>query len=206
MAFLGTDYIVSSIIWLILIVAFVFTFRNHLKKLFYKKTTFDTFISKLKTYLEKTYPNTSFDFSIIDQSKKEQNPDTRKYLIVDNIIEQFIAKKLPPLNPKPISKDLQWSNYTFNCEPVRDKLPNDWMQRKNALLVRDNKSCQRCGKKLELDFCDIHLIKSVKEGGKYYFENLILVCKDCKKILLNDPKKLNFLEIKDDLYEIVKES
>lgn len=206
MAFLGTDYIVSSLIWLTLIIAFIFTFKEQIKKIIYKKTTFDKFLSKLKTYLNQTYPNTTFDFSIIETSTTQENPDTRKYLIADNIVEQFIAIKLPPLNPKPISKDLQWSSYTFNCEPIKDKLPKDWIQRKNALLIRDQKTCQRCGKKLELDSCDIYMIKPLEKGGKYYFENLILVCKDCKKILSNDPKKLNYLQIKDHLYDIVKQS
>lgn len=203
---LGTDYTISALIWLLSVALFIFAFRNQIRKIFYPKSSFDIFLSNLKNYLQETYPSLSFDFSIIEQSKTEENPDTRKYLIVDDIIDQFISKKLDPLNPKPISKDLQWSSYTFNCEPVKDKLPKDWLQRKNALLVRDNKTCQRCSKKLDLDSSEIHMIKSLNEGGKYYLENLLLVCKDCKKILSNDPKKLNFLDIKEQLHLLVKES
>ena len=49
MYFLGTDYIISSLLWLFIIFAFVFTFRKHIMKLFYPETTLDLFISKLKT-------------------------------------------------------------------------------------------------------------------------------------------------------------
>lgn len=206
MDYFGTDFIISSTIWLCVVIAFVFTFRRQIKKFFYKSSLFDIFLTKLKTYLKETYPKIKFDFSIIEETKEEPNPETRKYLIVDNIISQFLSIKLNDIHPKPISKNLQWSDYTFNCEPNKDKLPKDWIQRKNALLARDNKICIRCSKPLTLETSDIHMLRSLEKGGKYYLENLITVCKDCKKILSNDPKKLNFLDIKDDLYEIVKET
>lgn len=206
MTFFGLDFVISSLIWLCAVLVFVFTFRHQLKKIFYKKSPFDIFLSKLKTYLKENYPEIEFDYSIIEDSKTEANPETRKYLITDNIINQFISLKLTDIHPKPIPKDLQWPEYTFNCEPNRDKLPGDWVQRKNALLARDDKRCTRCSKPLTLDRCDIHMLRALEKGGKYYLENLIPVCKDCKKVLANDPKKLNYLDIKEDLHDIVKKS
>lgn len=206
MGHFGNDFIISSLIWLCVVLVFVFTFRHQLKKLFYKKTPFDV-LSKLKIYLEETYPKITFDFSIIETSKKEPNPDTRKYLIVDNIIDQYLRLRIDNKpTPKPISKNLQWQSYTFNCEPNRDKLPPDWLQRKNALLTRDNHSCFRCAKSLTIETSDIHMLRSLEQGGKYYLENLVPVCKDCKRVLSKDPKKQNHLDIKDDLQAIVKNS
>ena len=48
------------------------------------------------------------------------------------------------------------------------------------------------------------MLLSLEKGGKYQLENLVPICKDCKKILDHDTKNLNFLKIKDDLYEILE--
>jgi len=48
------------------------------------------------------------------------------------------------------------------------------------------------------------MIRSLEDGGKYYLENLIPVCKDCEKILSKNSKKMKYLNIKDDLYSLVK--
>lgn len=207
MYFLGTDYVISSIIWLTAIFAFVFTFRKPIMKLLYPQTSLDPFVSKLKHYLEKNYPKITFDLSIIGTSKSEKNPDTRKYIIASDILEQY--KKLP-LNPNKFPKStptsLRWDGYIFNCEPDRDKLPPDWAKRKNALIIRDHKQCLRCSKPVTLSTIEIHLIRSIEDGGKYYLENLISVCKDCEKILSNDPKKMANLHIKDDLEILVEKN
>lgn len=200
---LGWDFVFSSSLWLSIIFSLIFIFREPIKKLIYGKRGFNLFLSKLKTYLEKTYPDIKFDYSIIEKSKNESNPDTRVYLIVDDIIDQYMKLELKKEKfPKPITKDLQWGSYTFNCEPNRDKLPKDWMQRKNALLLRDNKKCFRCSKKVDINSVQVHMIRSLNEGGKYYLENLLPVCKDCEKILTN---KVKNLDIKDALNDIAKE-
>lgn len=207
MHFLGIDYIVSSIIWLSIIFAIVFTFRKHIKRFFYPKTSLDLFVSKLKHYLQETYPKIQFDLSIIETSKVEKNPDIRKYIIVDNIIDQYKDLKLDPSKfPQSTPTSLRWDGYIFNCEPDKDKLPPDWPKRKNALIIRDHKRCLRCSKTVTLNTIVIHLIRPISDGGKYYLENLISVCKDCEKILSNDPKKIANLHIKDDLDKIVSQS
>jgi 5-methylcytosine-specific restriction endonuclease McrA len=78
------------------------------------------------------------------------------------------------------------------------------MQRKNALLIRDNKKCFRCSKHIDINHTNIYMIRSLKDGGKYYLENLIPVCKDCEKILSKNSKKMNYLDIKENLYNLVK--
>jgi hypothetical protein len=205
MAFLGSDFIISSLIWLCVISIFVFAFRKHIAKLFYKQSSLDIFLKNLKKFLNERYPSVIFDFEIIELSKSEQNPNSRKYLILDNIIDQYI--KLPLDNsryPTSTPQNLQWGSYTFNCEPNRDKLPSDWGQRKNALIIRENKKCFRCNKHIDINSSDIHMIRALSNGGKYHLENLLPVCKDCARILSKDSKKMHHLDIKDDLYELVK--
>ncbi|MEA3353842.1 MAG: HNH endonuclease signature motif containing protein [Campylobacterota bacterium] len=205
MHFLGLDFIVSSIFWLILVFLFIFIFKEQIKKLLYGASTFDLFLTKLKTYLKKTYPKIKFNFDIIEESKIEENPSTRKYLIADNIVTQFIALKIDPSSyPSGTPSNIHWSGYAFHCEPNKDKLPKDWAQRKQALLARDKKVCFRCGKNITAANMEVHMIRGLDQGGKYFLENLLPVCKDCHKLL--DHKKINYLQIKDDLYDIVKTS
>ncbi len=202
---LGTDYVISSLIWLTLVGIFVFSFRKKIFKRFYVDDSFDDFVHQLKLYLEKNYPKLKFDLSIIQRSANEPNPDTRKFTIVSDIVTQFTnlpldKSKFPKVTPPELH---QWDSYVFNCEPHKQKLPPDWAQRKNALLQRDQGMCLRCTKSINLNNTDIHMIRSLEEGGKYYLENLIPVCKDCKKILQKDPKTSKSLQIKDDLEDLI---
>lgn len=205
MYFLGTDYIVSSVLWLLAIFALVFTFRKQIMKLFYPQTSLDLFISKVKTYVEKNYPDIKFDYTIVEISTSEKNPDLRKYMIADDMIDQFKRIKIDESKyPKRTDKELQWSSYVFNCEPNKDKLPKDWMQRKNALFLRDHRKCFRCSTYVDINTLQPKMIRSLKDGGKYYLENLIPLCADCDKLISDNPKKSSFLNIKDSLYEIVE--
>ncbi|MEA3498987.1 MAG: hypothetical protein U9R16_08010 [Campylobacterota bacterium] len=207
MAFLGLDFIISSLIWLIFISLFLFIFREKIKMFFYKEGTFDIFIYNLKEYLKKTYPDLKFDFSIIENSLNEPNPNARKYQILDDIINQYTNIKLNSSKyPQATPQKLQWGSYIFNSEPNRDKLPKDWVQRKNALLIRDNKRCFRCSKVLDLNSIQIYMIRDLTKGGKYFLENLLPMCKDCDKILNKDNQKVNHLDIKHALYDLIKSS
>jgi len=207
MYFLGTDYIVSSLLWLLAVFAFVFTFRKQIMKLFYPKISLDLFISKVKTLIEKKYPDIKFDYTIIDLSSRETNPELRKYMIVDDMIDQFKRIQIDESKyHKTTAKELQWSSYIFNCEPNKDKLPTDWMQRKNALFLREHRKCFRCSTYIDITTLHPKMIRSLKDGGKYYLENLIPLCPDCDKLESDNPKKSSFLNIKDTLYEIVEKN
>ena len=205
MMYLGLDFIISSLLWLCGIGIFVFAFRKQIIKFFYKKTSFDIFLSELKQYLLNRYPKIKFNFDIVEKSKSEPNPDARKYIILDNIIDQYLKIELDKEKyPKITPLDLQWSSYVFNCEPNRNKQPNDWIQRKQALLQRDDNLCFRCSHLLNISSVSIYMLRSLEQHGKYNLENLIPVCKDCEKVLSNDQKKLTHLKIKDELYQLVK--
>ncbi len=207
MYFLGTDYIISSLLWLSAISIFVFTVKKIIIKQLYPKTTLDLFLSKLKVFLDKTYPDFKFDLSIVEQTKSIEDPNQRKYTIIDEVFTQYKNIKLDKSKyPQSTSQSLQWNSYVFNCEPNKDKLPSDWVKRKNALIIRDHKKCIRCSKNVTIDNMKIYMIKSIKNGGKYNLENLLPVCKDCEKILNNETKKFSQLNIKDTLNLIVQES
>ncbi len=207
MFYLGTDYVVASVIWLTIIGVFVFAFRKKIFKRFYPDESLEPFIEKLKLYLDENYPGVKFDYSIIGACQDEPNPDTKKFIIASDIFNQFSNLKLdkskfPTLTPP----SMQWQGYVFNCEPNKNKLPPDWGKRKAAILQRDNKKCIRCSRKIDVNNMDVHMIRSLDEGGKYYLENLISVCKDCKKILENDPKKKTGFILKEDLEDIAASS
>lgn len=207
MYFLGNDFIISSLLWLLCVGVFVFTFRKQIMKLFYKKTSLTLFISKLKIYLDKKYPDITFDYSIIEESSLENNPDVRKYLIADNIINQFQSIQIDTSKyPRSTPKNLQWSSYVFNSEPHKKKLPKDWLQRKNALCLRENRKCFRCSTAISIKNLHPKLILPIEEGGNYYLENMIPLCADCDKILSQDKKKSSYLSIQDEIYDIVTQS
>ncbi|MEA3315151.1 MAG: HNH endonuclease signature motif containing protein [Campylobacterota bacterium] len=205
MYFFGSEFIISSLLWLFAVAIFIFLFKEQIKKFFYRDSPFELFVVKLKSYLEKTYPDISFDYSIIKKTKSEPNPDARMYIVIEHIIEEYFSLFLDESKyPNTTPQNLQWGSYVFNCEPNKNKLPNDWGQRKQALLLRDGKKCFRCSKHLDIDTVQIHMIKSLSENGKYNLENLIPICKDCEHVLKNE--KTKHLDIKEDLEDIVKES
>ena len=206
MYFLGTDYIISSLLWLTGLSFFVYTVREPIMRYFNNKGNFIEFEKDLKQYLKKTYPDIKFDYTIISATKNEPSEELRKNMVIDNIVDQF--KKLV-LNkkrfPKATDASKLWNSYTFNCEPNKTKLPPDMPQRLNALLTREHQKCFRCSKKLKISSAHFYMLVSLEKGGKYQLENLVPVCIDCKK-LLETPEKINNLKIKDDLYEILEDS
>ena len=207
MHFLGLDYIISSLIWLFVIFAIVFAFRKHIKNLLYPQASLDLFVGKIKHYLSDNYPKIKFDLSIIEESSEEKNPELRKHLIIGNIIEQYKKLTIKSENyPKATPSTLRWDSYIFNSEPHKNKLPPDWEKRKNALIIRDHKSCLRCSKKVTQTTICIYLLRPVSQGGTYHLENLLSVCRDCDKILDQERKKVGTLQIQDDLEDIVQKT
>ncbi len=203
MHFLGLDFIFFSLVLLLGIAIFIYAFRKYIARLLYKKRSFDILSKTLHDYLKKTYPKIKFDYSVIKQSESELNPEARKSIIFDDIIKQYKDIAMNRTHyPTGTPLYLQWSSYVFNCEPNRNKLPPDWGQRKKALLQRDQNSCFRCSKKITLGTVTIHMIHSLKAGGKYNLENLVPICRDCDKIINSDNKKTINLTIRDELYQI----
>ena len=207
MSFLGLDFIISSLFWLTLVFSFMFLFRKKLFTFYYKSNNFDKFIEVLKKQLKQTYPKLTFDFSLIEDLKNEPNPQAKQYLLIDNIISQYQTKQFIPPKTTSVPTNKLWPTYVLESKPTKSKLPNDWMKRKLVVYERDNKICQRCSKNISLKNSNIFMINSLQNKGQYYLENLILLCLDCDKIEKNKRDssiKLNYLEIKNELYSLVK--
>ena len=207
MKFLGNDFIISSLIWLVAVFIFIFTFRKKIFSFYYKENDFDKFLDILNRYLKTTYPKINFHFHFLDTLKDEPNPDAKKYALIDNIINQYLTIKLESTKNRSIPSHKLWGSYTFNSKPDKKKLPEDWLQRKALVFERDKKTCQRCSKKLVIQKSDLLMITPLEKGGQYYFENLLLVCIDCMKIenqKRDDRLTLKYLDIKDELYSLVK--
>ncbi len=202
MFFLGLDFIVLSTILIIVIFALLYYFRDKLFKKKYEDTNINLFITHIKKYLKENHSKIYFDYSIIDKSVTEPNPTARAYTIIDNLISQFI---LAPIDikhtPNPIGQDQLWDSYTFNAKPIGTKLPDDWTQRKMIVLQRDKNICQRCGAHTKPENAYLFLIKSIKEGGQFYLENLIIICRDCNKV--HTKKDLKYLDIQDELNSFI---
>jgi hypothetical protein len=203
MAFLGLDFIVLSSLLIIIIFSLLYFYRKKIFAFYYKQNNFDLFIQQVKYYLKTNHSKIDFNFRILQDIQTESNPQIKCFTIVDTIVQQFINAKFDTsmlsLN---IKQDQLWDSYTFNSTPNGIKLPDDWAQRKKIALQRDKNICQRCGIYVKAENAQLHIIKSIKNGGKYYLENLIIVCRDCQKIL--DNQNIKYLNIKDELNSFVK--
>jgi hypothetical protein len=205
--FLGADFSISSTLWLIAVFTFMFAFRKKIFPFLYKDADMDKFLNELDAYLKKTYPKIKFDYKFLNTLEDEPNPDAKKYALIDNIINQYITLSFKPPAQKSVPTNLLWSSYAFDSKPNGDKLPQDWLKRKNVVYERDEKTCQRCSKEIHIKDADLFLIKPIDKNGNYYLENLILVCTDCAKIeknKLDQNVNVKYLQIKENLYSIVK--
>lgn len=203
--YLGADFSISSFIYLTILFILMFYFRKKIFYFLYKKENLEHFINEVKEYLETTYPDFKFDFSFI-KGIQERNPDAKKYEILDNLIQQYLSRPYKPMVTNPMKEKL-WDSYVMFSKPEGTKLPSDWMKRKNVILERENKRCQRCSKKITLLKSDIILIKPITDDGTYYLENMVLLCHDCVKIenQKTDPTiDLKGLDIILELYNFVK--
>ncbi len=203
MAFLGNDFIISSTILIVVIFSLLYIFRKRIFKFYYKETDFDLFIRQIKRYLQENHPKINFNYKILISSLNIENPQTRCYIIIDNLVDQFINAKINTnFIPHSISQNQLWDSYTFNAKPVGTKLPDDWAKRKMVAAQRDNNICQRCGKHTKPETTYLFLLKSIKDGGQFYLENLIIICRDCHRVTTK--KDLKYLDIKDELNAFVK--
>ena len=185
----------------------MFTFRKKIFSFYYKENDLDKFLLIFKEHLKETYPKIDFNFNFLNTLDDEPNPDAKKYALIDNIINQYLTLNVNSTHSRSIPPNKLWGSYTFNSKPNKTKLPEDWLQRKALVFERDEKSCQRCSKTIKIQNSDIFLITSLEDGGQYYFENLLLLCTDCMKVenqKRDETLKLKYLDIKDELYSLVK--
>lgn len=70
------------------------------------------------------------------------------------------------------------TEYEYKCEDQR-KLMTEKLRR--TIILRDNKTCQLCGKKCKENEIEIDHIIPVSKGGKTCEDNLQVLCRDCNR-------------------------
>jgi len=197
---LGIDFVIYSLIALSLLSP-VYLYRKKIFKFLYKPSDFITFLTEVKKYFNLNHPRINVSYSIVEQTLNEQNPKTRQILVVENLLSQFCEFEMFITTQTPVDKEHLWQTYENDALPKKDKLPKDWLRRKDTAWKRDNCQCKRCGIKIQMNDTQIYLIKDIKDGGTYHFENMITVCNDCNRILNSTDlgKTVKSLDITDSL-------
>jgi hypothetical protein len=201
---LDIDFIIVGI----LLIIFLLPLYIYRKKIFVKYKSdgnFQLFVKDLKLIMNQHHPKIKIDYSIISKTENEKNIQLRETLIVENIIKQFFDYSYEKESQEMIPKDKLWANYMVKSVS-NAKYPSDWQQRKELAWKRDNKCCNRCGDKIALDNTFSIFVKNIKDGGGYNFENIIILCSDCNKILnsTNTKNTLFSLAINDRLMLFVE--
>lgn len=191
-----------------LLIACLLPLYIYRKKIFTKYKsggTFHLFVKDLKLLMNQHHPKIKIDYSIIDKTENEKNIQLRETLIVENIIQQFFDYPYKKQTQEAVPKDKLWANY-MEKSVSNAKYPNDWLQRKELAWKRDNKCCNRCGDKIALDNAFSIFVKDIKDGGAYNFENIIILCSDCNKIMnsTNAKNTISSLAINDRLVLFIK--
>lgn len=197
---LGTEFVIYSLIALSSLLP-LYIYRQGIFKFLYKPSNFKAFISEVKKYLNTNHPHIKLDYSIVEKTLNEKNPKTRQILVIENLLTQFCEFDMSLVTQSSIEKSLLWQTYEIDSTPIKDKLPKDWLRRKDTVWKRDNCQCKRCGIKLSMNDTHVYLLKEIKNGGTYHFENLLSTCIDCYRILnSNDLGKIvKSLNITDTL-------
>lgn len=197
---LGLDFIIYSIVSLTALIP-LYIYRETIFKFLYKSSNFEFFLTELKKYLFQNHPFIKFNFSMVEKTKTENNPKTRQILVIEDILTQFSEFDMLITTQKSVEKDLLWQTYEFDSTPKKDKLPKDWLRRKDTAWKRDNCQCSRCGTKITINDSQLHLVKDIEVGGTYHFENLMITCNDCYRLLNSDNigKTIKYLNITDTL-------
>ena len=139
--------------------------------------------------------------------KKDRLPPSVRHKVQAHIDEiEFCKKILPVLNENIILEVSQFDTALMKNPSLINEKVRHWgyqqgfnygySSRREAVIHRDNYTCQCCGKKN----CrlEVHHIKFRRDGGTDDEENLITLCEDCHKgvhagtiVLEKKPKKMN---------------
>lgn len=201
---LDIEFIIAAI-FLIASLLPLYIYRKKIFLRFKEGEGFPFFEKDIKSYMKTHHPKIKINYSIIEKTKDENNTILRQNLIVENIIQQFFEYPYQKETQKSIPKEKLWSNY-IEKSISNPKYPNDWLQRKELAWRRDDKACNRCAQELSLDNSISSFVKDIKDGGSYSFENIIILCSDCNKILnsTNPKNTISSLSLNDKLMLFVQ--
>ena len=193
---LGLDFTILSIIITITLLP-LYIYRKKVFRFLYKKENLQTLLRDMEIFLKNTCPKIKFDFSKVDIKDKTISADTKKVLIIESALNQYINFVYNIKTQVNINKDLIWGSYEIDSIPKKNSTPKDLLKRKDLTFKRDNEKCNRCGKKIKMDTSMLFLLKDIDAGGTYHFENLTVLCNDCYKVVnsKNPQKLLNDLHL-----------
>ncbi len=194
---LDIKFIILSLILIAAIVP-LYIYREKLISLVYKKGDIKNFLSDIKLHMSQNHPFIPINYSIVEKTKEEKDIRVRETLIVESLIEQFLKFEYDKMTQGTVSKDKLWTGYEEKSKSAEQK-PSDWKARRELAWNRDNQRCNRCGQVIKLNEAQIDFVKSIKSGGGYNIENLVVLCGDCNKITNNQNIKPSTLEIQDKL-------
>jgi len=183
----------------------LYIYRQRIFSFAYKTGNLEFFIKDLKLHMKKEHPKINFDYSIIEKTKDEKDIRIREILILEDIVNQFYNYEYIKDTQNPVPREKLWVGYDERSRS-NPKVPNDWIERRELAWHRDNKRCNRCG--TEISFNDMYtaFARDIKDGGGYNFENIIVLCSDCQKILnsQNPKNTIASLTLNDKLMVFVK--
>ena len=191
----------------ILLIACLIPLYMYREKVFttvYKTGPLDFFVQDLKNHMQK-HPKMIFDYSIIEKTKNEKDIRVRETLIVEDIVSQFYYYKYEKDTQRGIAKEKLWMGYEEKSYS-NPKTPSDWQKRRTYSWTRDKNRCNRCGTEIKLEDVYTTFAKDISEGGGYNFENIIILCPDCNKVLnTKNPKNtISSLNLNDKLMNYVQ--
>lgn len=149
----------------------------------YCNNDLDLLIKEIEIYITNTYPDIVFDYQKIEKIRNDQQILAKDILIIEEVVTQFATYEAQFIPKKLINKEQLWSGYEEMSVPLKDKLPKDFIKRKELALQMYHRQCARCGQKIDINNSMTYLIKKPENGGSYRFENVTVLCNDCNKIL-----------------------
>lgn len=183
----------------------LYIYRKEIFPFAYKKGDLDLFIKDLKLHMMKIHPKFNYNYSIISKTQEEKDIRVRETLIVENMIDQYFNFPYNKQTQKTVSMDQLWTGYEEKSKSS-SRLPNDWNKRREVAHKRDEGKCNRCGRKINLDETYTSFAKNIEEGGGYNFENIVILCGDCNKIInsTNPSNTIHNLSLNEELMFFVE--
>lgn len=198
----STFIIFSSLLTASLIPLYIY--RQRVFSFAYKTGKLEFFIKDLKLHMKNEHPKMNFDYSIIEKTKTEKDIRIRETLIVEDIIKQYYYYEYEKHTQKGVEKDKLWRGYEEKSFS-NPKTPSDWKERRELAWQRDKNKCDRCGTKIKLEDVFTTFAKDIAKGGGYNFENIIILCSDCNKVInsKNPKNTIASLQLNDTLMKFV---
>lgn len=188
-------------IFILLIILIYFMKKSKIK---IKDDYFDIFLKNIKLYMKVNHPKIELNFSFLN-SFTNQSKKSKQTLVIQEVLSQFYDYSYTKETQKSIPKSKLWQNFVEN--PKNDRLPTDWAMRKEFAFNRDKNLCNRCNHLIkDVKDAQTSFVKDIDNGGSYSFENIIIFCPNCKKVVDSNTSKDNVissLELYDELLKFI---